>query len=582
MAIIILYAGSSGAPLIFDDKGFFSSYYVSSYGGTISPWVTRYWPYASFAHQSLFFGQSPEEMRPVNTFLHAACALALQCLLARLLVLGAATTVGRTHTVDDSSRLLRDARLRAEMIALFAAACFALHPVAVFAAAYLVQRSILLATLFSILMWHACLSAWQYNARRWLLWSVVFFYFAVFSKEHAVAAVAMPVGLLLLFWRNDVVAGADFRPVHGWLTLLAYGVIALAATLPSARVLGTDYEPLMKYFPVGHDWHQHLLGLERIHWMSILTQCGLFFKYLGLWLWPDPSALSIDMRESFVSDLSSPHHWWTLLFWSSFLGISLVLIVLGRRSGSWCFAVGLMGVGMLTLWGLFSVELLTVRWQEIFVLYRSYLWMTGLTLVVAAAVHLACSCLARSERGRWGLFLAGTLLLLLLVQLSHQRLQIFGTELAVWDDAVRLIEARPAASAVLPGDERAYYNRGLERAQNKDFRAAVRDYDQAIRLNPKFEYTYVVRAISLEKLGRVEESLADLQIALTLEPDLVLALLQRARTLHAYGQPGAALVDVRRACDLGSLQGCRQWHEWTHPEAPFVWRPGIRRPDGQG
>ncbi len=553
-----LYAINLGAPLIFDDIGFFESPFISNFAGAAHPELPRFWPYATFAHQHLLFGQSPLEMRPVNDLLHALCALALQRLLVRLLLLVNHPAVGSGSKTEPG--------WREEMVALCVAALFAAHPVAVYAVAYLVQRTILMATLFTLLMWHAFLSALQQDSRRWLVASVVFYYFAVFSKEHAVAALSLPVGLLLLFWKRPDFTQSEssaLSPANLVLAFTGFFLIALAATLPAARVLGTDYEPLMKYFPVGADWHDRYLGLERVHWMSILTQSGLFFKYVSLWLWPDPLRMSIDMREPFQTNLSSFSSWLPLLLWLALGCLALSLVLIGRRHKQ--NGLGLLGVGLLTLQGLFAVELMTVRWQEIFVLYRSYLWMTGLALVVALALNVFW---ARSIRGT--LILAATLLVILVTG-AQQRLQTMSSNFLLWNDVVRLIESRSTTQGFLPGDERAYYNRGLARSHEKDYEAALMDYTKAIHLNPRMEFHYLVRAIALLNLGRNAEALADLNYALQLEPDFAMGLIQRALILDQMGQRPAALPDLERACELGDLRGCIQHHKWTKPNEPFVY-----------
>ncbi|MBP9217587.1 MAG: tetratricopeptide repeat protein [Sterolibacterium sp.] len=581
-----LYASNSGAPLVFDDQTFFGSNYVSAFGAAFRPDIARYWPYATFVLQSLWLDQMPEQMRPLNYLLHAACAVALQHLLARFLLL-ARSNVGEKLF---ASGRRPPAGGYEEGVAWFVAAVFVLHPVAVYAVAYLVQRSMLLATLASLLMWHTFLTGLQRGSSRWLWGSVICFYFAVFSKEHAVAAPILPVALVLLFWHPKTIAAArrglqipqmpQISLSSLLAILLAWLAIALAAILPSARLLGTDYEPLLLHFPMGADWHEHLWGLERVHWMSILSQCHLFFKYLSVWLWPDPAALSIDMREPFLTDLTAASSWSNLLLWLAFGGGALALILAGRH---WRRAMpSLVGVGLLTCWGLFVVELTTVRWQEIFVLYRSYLWMTGLALGGALLLQAVVSFLQRRCEAAWaartlsGILVLGMFFVLgLLALLAHQRLQIFSSDLAVWQDAVRLIEQRRGhGGGTLPGDERAYFNRGIAYMQHKEDRAAEADFVEAIRLNPGYEDFHLNLGVVQFRQHQDAAALSSLARALALRPGFTAALMQRATVLEHLGRIPEALADFQRACVLGSMQGCWYHHRHTHPaDTPFVFVP---------
>jgi len=507
-----LYASNSGAPLVFDDQTFFGSNYVSAFGAAFRPDIARYWPYATFVLQSLWLDQMPEQMRPLNYLLHAACTVALQHLLARFLLL-ARSNVG--EELSGSGRRPPTDGYE-EGVAWFVAAVFALHPVAVYAVAYLVQRSMLLATLASLLMWHTFLTGLQRGSSRWLWGSVICFYFAVFSKEHAVAAPILPVALVLLFWHPKTIAAArrglqipqmpQISLSSLLAILLAWLAIALAAILPSARLLGTDYEPLLLHFPMGADWHEHLWGLERVHWMSILSQCHLFFKYLSVWLWPDPAALSIDMREPFLTDLTAASSWSNLLLWLAFGGGALALILAGRH---WRRAMpSLVGVGLLAL-------------------------------------------------------------------LAHQRLQIFSSDLAVWQDAVRLIEQRRGhGGGTLPGDERAYFNRGIAYMQHKEDRAAEADFVEAIRLNPGYEDFHLNLGVVQFRQHQDAAALSSLARALALRPGFTAALMQRATVLEHLGRIPEALADFQRACVLGSMQGCWYHHRHTHPaDTPFVFVP---------
>lgn len=556
LAVWLLYSANVGTPLVFDDQSFFGGNYTSVFGGAFRPDLPRFWPYASFAHQHLLFGQSPEEMHTVNFLLHGLCLLFLQALIAKLLA---------TADANDGSDFRPT--VRHELVAFCVTALFAVHPAAVYAVAYLVQRSMLVGTFFSLLMWQAYLMALQGGAKRWLAWSVVFYYFAAFSKEHAVLAPLFPLGLTVLLWKART-ARAGAQPSLAMLatTFGAYALIAVAVTLPAVKLLGTGYEPLLSYFPEGADWHQRIGLLERMHWMSILTQCGLFFKYLWLWLWPDPTAMSIDMREPLLSDLSIPGNWLGLFGWLAFGVLMLSLLWYARRSQN--KRIGLFSLGLLTIWGLFIVELMTVRWQEIFVLYRSYLWMTGLAIALAVVLNI----LVERLRSNWVLLLCVPLFILL-VNSAQQRLQTFTSELSVWNDAVQLIERRVAKQGHVVGDERAYNNRGVAYARAQDYQHALADYGKAISLNPNYEAFYQSRGKAQAELGQYQDALASFEKALAIRPSFMSALVNHALTLERMGRKGEALTELERACDAGEIWGCIVHHKRTRSNETLIYLP---------
>ena len=105
------------------------------------------------------------------------------------------------------------------------------------------------------------------------------------------------------------------------------------------------------------------------------------------------------------------------------------------------------GFGLLYFWILYLLEFSVIRFQEPFVLYRSYLWAPGLAIVSRQALA-GCRCALRR-----GLRVAA---LLLSVQ-SWDRLRSMSSGLALWEDAASKLPAEP-----IPGGWRTLYGVGRE------------------------------------------------------------------------------------------------------------------------
>ncbi len=73
---------------------------------------------------------------------------------------------------------------------------------AVYAVGYLIQRSILLATFFALVMQLAYLRALLTGHKRWLLLAVIAYFLAGFSKEHSVLMPAVLAAQHILFLRS--------------------------------------------------------------------------------------------------------------------------------------------------------------------------------------------------------------------------------------------------------------------------------------------------------------------------------------------------------------------------------------------
>lgn len=444
--VAVLYGQFLWNPIVFDDLYFFmvdgdGEQPVSSYHFS---WLAlRSLPYATLAWTRAWFGLGLPGFRVGNLILHGAVVVALFFFLSSVL-----TAVAGESTKD---------RLEHHWAAFFSAALFALHPVATYAAGYLVQRTILLAALFSVL---AMLTYVQASVRQnsgWLWLTAGFYYLAVFSKEHAVMLPAVLLVLTVLLHHDWPLQLRRRWPLFAVLALVA-GFVVLSVR----GVIGSVYEPNA----------ESLLsqsGIKLAYPLSVMTQAWLFFKYLFLWLLPNPAWMSIDMREPFAPSLLSAYlaAVFAFLAWGWVAGWLLV-----RRGRA-----GLTGFAMLLPWLMFFTEFSSVRIQEVFVLYRSYLWAPGVFCLLAA---FFCQLKARLAVAML------SLVVLAMMPISMDRLATLSQPVLLWDDAEKLVKGRTD----LPGAARIYYNRGTEWMKIDRLDQAITDLKQAIALEPDFSQVH--------------------------------------------------------------------------------------------
>jgi hypothetical protein len=411
--------------------------------------------------------------------------------------------------------------------ALFGALLFALHPVAVYGVAYLIQRSTLMATLFMLLMLLAYLQGLLRGSWRWMLLAALCYFFAVYSKEHSIAAPGVALAMTLLVRRPSAALFRLIAPYYALATLIAVSVVWV--TVSSKGVLGVAYEPNAGDMLKQGAKLQGLTDLPNLQLLSILTQSGLFFKYLWLWLVPNPAWMSVDMREPFAASLFGWHTLGLIGFLGYFCGAAWLLLKRGSK--------GLLGFALLFPWILFMTEFSTVRIQEPFVLYRSYLWMPGLF----AALPIVFSRFAPKRT-----YIVLGMVCVLLVPLTLNRLDTFSSTLKLWDDAEKLVQGKTG----MFGIERIYYNRGTELGKLKRYDEAIADFSKAIVTFP-FDYVYGNRATAYYLLGRYQEALSDYDRAIALNPNNANSYYNRALTYRAVGDFAAAQQDVRKSCELG-------------------------------
>jgi tetratricopeptide (TPR) repeat protein len=514
LAVIALYAGSLSAPLVFDDFTFFATPDTLSKYSHFSLDL-RWLPYASLAGTVNWLGFDIFWLRLGNVLLHAANVIALFFLLRRLFQV----TLNKNDAPND--RLPRQA-----WFAFFGALIFAVHPIAVYGVAYLIQRSTLMATLFVLLMLRVYLEGLLRGGWYWMLAAVLFYVVAVCSKEHSIAAPGVALALTFLIRKPSVALLKQIAPYAILLALIAAIVIYISI---ANGIVGAAYEPNAIVILYTSARMHGLTDLPNIYLLSILTQCGLFFKYLGLWLLPNPAWMSVDMREPFALSLFGGHTLGLIAFLAYFCIAVWLLLKQGR--------MGLLGFALLFPWIMFLTELSTVRAQEPFVLYRSYLWMPGLF----AALPVVFAGLAPKK-----VFIVLGVVCVLLIPATLNRLNTFSTPFLLWDDAEKLVRNKPYAYGV----ERIYFNRGTELGQLKRYDEAIADFNKAIAAHP-FDFIYGNRAAAYYSLGKYQEALRDYDRAIVLNPKNPNSYNGRALTYRALGDFAAAQENFRTSCTLG-------------------------------
>ena len=508
-ATALLYGHSLWNPLVFDDKPFFVEDFLKQYGTSLFHLDLRWFSYASFGWTYDLFGLDWFWYRAGNLFLHALTSVLLFVFFQRLLI-----ATAQPQDTDTPSH----------WPAFFAALIFALHPAAVYGVAYLVERSIIMATLFGIAALLCFLEGLTREKTKWFIWSALLYFLAVFSKEHSIMIPGVAVALTLLLQKPSPSLAKKV-----WLPFALFLGIGLLVVMRAKGFLGAPYEPFAAEMLARLSDNQHGINIANAYPLSVITEGFLFFKYLLLWIIPYTGWMSVDLRQPFATNFLSLPELAGFIFFLAYPLLALRFLLKGGRQG-------LIGFGLLFPWILYLTELSSVRIQEPFVLYRSYLWMSGLPVVLLPFLSTA---------PRKLLTIALPVLCVAVAALAWNRLDTFSSNLKLWSDVV----AKNQDEKLL-GVERGYNNRGFAYLESDHLQEAQQDFKKAVALNPKYPEGHLNIGIINFREKRTDDALQSYNTVIALKPDYYDAYLNRGFTFLQTGRNVEALNDFERAIQL--------------------------------
>jgi Flp pilus assembly protein TadD len=265
-------------------------------------------------------------------------------------------------------------------------------------------------------------------------------------------------------------------------------------------------------------------------WERWWTEPRVWWRYVGLSLWPSPSQLSVIHGVELSSSAWSP--WTTWLSWSSWLCVGLGAWVWRARYRLWS--------ALVVWWLLHQLVEGSVLPLEPMYEHRTYLPMVGLCVVAPWGLWSW----GRSRLGRWapGCGVAiGSIVVLALAVSAHARAQVWRDPLTLWTDALQKAPEHPTAHA----------NQGVALLELQRFDDARAAFATALRLDPR-NHTALQNLGALDVgLGRFEAAEPYLRAALAIEPLDALALAGLGAVAMEQGRPDEAIALHRRSLAIG-------------------------------
>jgi len=535
--IAVLYSFGINNQLVFDDARLADGSIFGQYGSLLQL-KARLLSYGSFVWLQALLGDGWWKQRTFNIGLHIATALTLYAFVLALFE--------RTEW-SDSSRESPNFSSSLRASARLGVALWAFNPVAVYAVAYLIQRSILLATLL------VALACWSYvhglisKQLRWHLLAIACYVLAVAAKEHAVTAILLALPLYVFTQRPSL------QRVIGVALTVGLVLSVMGAVLFSryGSIMGTVFDETSRAFATQLEQQQPGIG-HQLYPLSMINQASLFFRYGLMWFLPYVGWMSIDIRPTFPLTILS-WHLLGALAWIGTLMLGIWLVI--RRSD----ALGLIGLCLLIPCLLFVTEFTTVWLQDPFVLYRSYLWSIPIPVLIALPL------VGYSHKP---LYAVGLLLVALLAALSFDRINSLQSPSTAWDDASAKIDRQAPANAV--GRWRPLLNLGAESQEQGNYREALRLFSQAESLGEPLGSARFNIGVSLQQLKQYPQALDNFAQAEAKGFTEAALYYQRGESLYALGRFNEAFESFTKALQHPQAAEAEQFTQMRLAEAALA------------
>lgn len=214
LGVTAIYLPGLRGELIFDDHRLVDGTIFGRYG-SFAEIKQRLLSYGLFVWVNDLLGEGWWKQRLVNLLLHLSVAI---CLYGLIRFLMDRVQWPAVKGDPDPSRLARSK----DAAVAFGVAVFAFNPVSVYAVAYLIERSIVMATLFSVVCLYLTARAATQGGFGFLLGAAIAYAAALFSKEHALMLPLVALAVFLIV-RRPSLKGFWFA-ISVSLSLLVSGV----------------------------------------------------------------------------------------------------------------------------------------------------------------------------------------------------------------------------------------------------------------------------------------------------------------------------------------------------------------------
>jgi len=444
----------------------------------------------TFALNRQWIGPDPSGFHAVNVLVHV---------LAALLVLALARVSFRTP------RLSRSALAPwSGAVAFVAALWFVAHPIQTQAVSYVVQRYASLATalyVLAVVLYVRWRLAREAGGARGVLGALAYApvlcaaLLAMKTKE-----IAFTLPFVVAIYEACFFEGSWRKRLVYLAPVLATAVVIPLAVLGAARPVGELLSDVTEVTRV---------QTAASRWDYLVTQVAVVASYLRLLVLP--VGQSVDHDVPWYRSLLEPRVAVSILVLAALAGAAAWLCRASRPRGGRPGldpATRLVSFGIAWFFVALLVESSVIPIVDVLFEHRVYLPSVGFFLSAATALGLLARRLAPARPARATVAI-GAIVATALAAVTYRRNDVWASELALWTDAVEKA----------PSKARPRNNLGVALGRLGRREEAVRQLEEAVRLDPRYVRAHDNLGVVLSDLGRPGLAERHLLLAIELAPD---------------------------------------------------------------
>jgi len=393
-------------------------------------------------------------------------------------------------------------------LSVVAGLLFGIHTLHVESVAWVSERKDVLYAFFYLLSLLCYTWYLSKKERKWFLWSIVFFILSLFSKGQAVT---LALSLFLFdFYKGRKIFDQKvlLEKVPFLMLAVVFGIIAIKSQQ----------------------------GVQATEMVSFSPEQRIPFASYGMVMYLAKLVFPFGLSAYYPYPIRSGITEIPFIYWLCILPVIAYLCFLWisyKKSKPLFFAMAFFLLNIFLLLQLLPVGGAIMADRYTYIPSIGYCFLAG--FVVSQRKYISPAKVAYS---------IASIYIVILGLLTFERTKIWNNTFTLWTDVIEKNENVPIA----------WYNRGNAKSDTANFKGAIEDYDQAIKIFPLYFNAFINRANAKTKVNDFVGAVEDLNFVISRDSTFVNAYINRAMARRSLQDYKGALDDYQVALRIQPIE----------------------------